>query len=345
MIIIRPITLQDTEPFIKIAFDAGIGMTSMPKNREKLIKRIHESDNSFKKTVSAPQDEFYLFVLEDLETGKIGGTCGISAQTARQSPLFFYRVERREKHEDVTHAIKKIPVMRPVQYKNYWSEICSLYLAADFRHSGHGRLLSLSRFLFIANDSRRFSRMLFAEMRGHIENGRSAFWEGVGHHFIDADFNTLMQHRDEGHIELIQALPVHPIYIELLPKEVQESIGKVHELTQPALQMLLQEGFKISPEIDICDGGPKIEAETREIRSVKDSAVDTLSETVAASPSSSTHIVARHSIDFRACLTAVDTKKNGGVVISKDAADALKLKVGDPLRYVLASPPDRKSHE
>lgn len=337
MMIIRPIRSEDTETFVKIAFDAGIGLTSLPKNREKLVERIHKSEASFRKNVMHPADEFYLFVLEDLQTGKIGGTCGITAQTARQSPLFFYRVERKEKHEDAAHAIRKIPTMRAVQYRNYWSEICSLYLCDDFRHHGIGRLLSLSRFLFIANDPKRFTKMLFAEMRGHIADHGCVFWEGIGKHFVEAEFETLMQMRDDGQIDLTQALPAHPIYLELLPKEVQDSIGTVHENTMPALKMLLQEGFQLSHEIDVCDGGPKVEVEVCEIRSIKKSSVKPVAEIVKQPISSPQHILAKQSTDFRACLGTIDANKNGGVVITAECAAALQLKVGDTIRYVIAT--------
>ena len=144
---------------------------------------------------------------------------------------------------------KIVPALHVVQHENYWSEICSLYLKVDYRHSGLGRLLSLSRFLFIAAFLERFEKMIFAEMRGYIdENQVSPFWQGIGQHFVDTTFETLTHLRDEGILDLSRALPWHPIYIELLPRGVQESIGKIHEETKAAFQMLIQEGFKVSDE-------------------------------------------------------------------------------------------------
>ena len=96
MMIIRPITEKDTEAFIKMAFTAGIGMTSMPKNREILEKRVNESIKAFAKATPSPDAGIYLFVLEDLKTGEIGGICGIASQTGRQFPIPFYRIKKHE---------------------------------------------------------------------------------------------------------------------------------------------------------------------------------------------------------------------------------------------------------
>lgn len=335
MIIIRPITQKDTEAFIKIAFQAGIGMTSMPKNREILEKRVQDSEKAFSFDGPLLDAGTYLFVLEDLQTGAIGGTCGMTPKTGKNSPLSFYRIKKIEEHKGVESSIKIAPALHVVHHKNYWSEICSLYLTPDYRHSGLGRLLSFSRFLFIATFPERFYTKFFAEMRGHIdEKQESPFWKGIGQHFVDTHFETLMHLRDEGIVDLSQALPLHPIYIELLPKEVQESIGKIHPETKAALQMLIHEGFKISEEVDIYDGGPKIEVETQNIRSIKESEKDFVAEITNQPFTTSPVILSNTSLHFRACLSPIKKNSKKGVIIQKKAAQALQLNVGDTIRYV-----------
>lgn len=333
MIIIRSITEKDLEAFIKIAFTAGIGMTSMPKNRQILEKRIHDSINAFK-TPSACSDCTYLFVLEDVETGVIGGVCGIAAKTGTHSPISFYGIKKQEQHNAMGLPNKIVPTLHVFHHNNHWSEICSLYLLADYRHSGIARLLSLSRFLFMAAFPERFEKMVFAEMRGQVdENQISPFWEGVGKHFVDTTFESLMHLRDEGIHDLSQALPAHPIYVELLPKNVQDTIGVVHEKTKPALYMLLQEGFVYSDEFDICDGGPKIQAETKKIRTVKDSQVETVAEISTEVETTPLFILSNDSLDFRACYSPI-RKLPDGLAIPVDVAIALKLKVGDKVRLI-----------
>lgn len=339
MIIVRPITEDDQDAFIDIAFTAGIGMTSMPKNRILLEERVQNSILSFQKKITVPNDETYLFVLEDTESTTIGGVCSILARTGKQSPLPFYQIKKEKIPTGINAHTHIVPTLQVVLYKNYWSEICSLYLAPTFRHGGLGKLLSLCRFLFIAAFPERFDNMIFAEMRGHFnDQGICTFWEGIGRHFVDTTFEVLMHHRDEGMIDLSQALPRHPIYMELLPKEVQESIGKVHTETQAALKMLLQEGFTVSDDLDICDGGPKIEARTKEIRSVRESRTAKVAGTLGTSRTKDSAslpvILTNNRLDFRACLSSIERTENGEVILSEGAAKALGIAKGDLIRYL-----------
>lgn len=337
MMLIRPITEKDTEAFIDIAFKAGIGMTSMPKNREILEKRVKDAAKAFADPLSVPDSQIYLFVLEDLKTGLIGGTCAITAKTGRQSPLAFYRLKKQEVHTGIGSSIKIVPTLHVVYHKNYWSEIGSLYLTEQHRKSSLGRLLSLSRFLFIAAFPKCFDSKIFAEMRGYVdEHQNSPFWEGIGRHFVDTKFETLVQLRDEGIIDLSQALPQNPIYIELLPKNVQESIGKIHEETKAALKILMEEGFKFSDEFDICDGGPKIEIETKNIRVIRTSLVEKIADITNETLTTPPLILSNNCLNFKACLSSIKKLPTGGLAIPFEAAHALELNVGDSIRY--ASP-------
>lgn len=337
MIVIRPITNNDTEAFINFAFTAGIGMTSMPKNREVLQKRVADSEKSFSKEVQETGDEEYLFVMEDLKTRTIGGTCGINAKTGISLPKYFYHVEVKEKYSPHLSMPQQIPQMSPVSYRNAPSEICSLYIMPEFRREGLGRLLSLSRFLFIAAHPHRFDNTVYAEMRGFTDKNQNCpFWEGIGRHFLDIDYDELMRLRDMGNFDVSQVLPEYPIYNSLLPKEVQEVIGKIHSNTWPAFNMLTQEGFYLTDDIDVFDGGPKIEAETQEIRTIKTCSVDTVVEITRNPIESSKYILSNNRLDFRSCYSTL-LKESKGVSISSETAEALQVNVGDKVRYVIPS--------
>jgi arginine N-succinyltransferase len=192
MMIIRPITANDTEAFIRIAFEASMGITSMPKNEEILLQKVELSLQSFAKDVKEAGNELYLFVLEDTQTNTIGGTCGIVAKTTMsEPPLYFYRIESMQQHPPFVPTAKEIPFMRIVRYYETPTEICSLYLSPNFRQKGQGRLLSLSRFLFMASFPERFDKMVFAEMRGYIDkNDASPFWEGIAPRHIKCHFKS-----------------------------------------------------------------------------------------------------------------------------------------------------------
>lgn len=334
MHIIRPIEEKDIEAFVKMAFEAGIGMTSLPKNRTVLLKRIEASVRSFANTPSHPGDEFYLFVLEDQKSGTIGGTSGIIAKTGMNNPLSFFRIMHNEVHKGIDGKDKIAPLLRVVHYINYWSEICSLYLSKSFRHSGLGRLLSLSRFLFIASHPERFDKIIFAEMRGHIDEQRnSPFWEGIGRHFIDTTFESLMHLRDESSVDLREVLPAHPIYIELLPKEVQQVVGKLHDETVPAFKLLTEEGFALTDEIDICDGGPKIAAEVKHIKTILASMTAQVGNIADPMPDSPLFLVSTTGGKFKACLAPLAVDADGSVTLPSAVAEALNLHHGSIIRF------------
>ena len=64
-----------------------------------------------------------------------------------------------------------------------------LFLSPDYRKDDNGRLLSLARFLFMAEHIEYFDPIVIAEMRGVVDDhGHSPFWDAVGQHFFDIDF-------------------------------------------------------------------------------------------------------------------------------------------------------------
>jgi arginine N-succinyltransferase len=335
MYIIRAISEKDMEAFIKLAFQAGIGMTSMPKNREILLQKVSLAIDSFRKMVELPGKEYYLFVLEDLNTGKIVGSSGIEAKTGLSQPLMFYRLMHQTLPGLVSATPRTIPLLRVVHYFNAPSEICSLYLSPKHRREGLGKLLSLSRFLFIASHLHRFDPILFAEMRGFVdENNSSPFWEGIGRHFLDIRFETLLHIRDEEAIDLGKILPSYPIYVSLLPKKVQDSIGQVHPETLHALNMLIREGFRLTEELDLFDGGPRIEAETKEIRTVKISKIASLAALSDKEDADADNcLVSNDLLEFRACYGKVKECGEQAVSLCKETAEGLRLNIGDLVRY------------
>jgi arginine N-succinyltransferase len=335
MMIIRPIHKNDTDAFIEIAYHARIGMTSMPRNRHLLLERVAASEKAFAKELQTPNHEKYLFVMEDLSTQKIVGTSGITARERHLKPIHFYRLEERDqKYAPPGQTPKKNQIMRVVHYYDAPSELCSLYLLPQYRHSGNGRLLSLSRLMFIASFRERFDKMLFANMRGYIDaNDYSPFWEGIGRHFAEMNLTELMHLHDEEAIDLEQILPDYPIYTSLLPKEVQESIGKTHPDTHPALNMLMQEGFILTEEVDVIDGGPIIEVEVSKARTVETSVTEKIIESSQTPLTGPNFLISNNKLDFRATLAKLGQVKDRGVILEKQVMDALNLKVGDTIRY------------
>lgn len=334
MIVIRPIKRKDQDIFAEFSFESLLGMTNLPRNREKLLEKIIQSEASFEKQIEQPGQETYYFVLEDLTTGRIGGTCGILTQST-QSFTHHYRIETLPTHAKHSFVTKEVKVLKVVANPPTSSEVCALYLQPTFRHSGQGRLLSLSRFLFIAAHRQRFRKKIVAELRGYIDQRQiSPFWEAIGRHFCDLSFVELMAQLDQGLFFVSEILPQFPIYIGLLPKETQEVIGKTHDSTKPAYHMLTHENFTFNQEIDIFEGGPILKATTSNIRTIKQSALIKID--IATDPllSETEYIMSNERLDFRACFGKMQLISKTQALISEEVANALLVKNGDIVRYV-----------
>ena len=250
MWIVRPIKESDTEAFCELVYGMTLGMRSLPKNKERLAQKITQSIHSFTKDGSLPEQELYLFVLEDTTTGQIFGTCAIWTAKGIYWQDQYYRIETIPSSCPWRGASKEIKALKVVSPREDLTEIGSLYLQPTLQHHGLGSLLSLSRFLFAAGHLHRFFSKVIAELRGVIyPNQTCPFWEGVGRHFCDIPFSELMARLDEDKSVIPLLLPSHPIYVALLPKEVQEVIEAINESTAGALKILSREGFAVTKEI------------------------------------------------------------------------------------------------
>ncbi len=336
MIVIRPIKQKDHDIFSEFSFESLLGMTNLPRNRERLLEKIIHSETSFLEDIQDPGEEEYYFILEDQTTGRIGGTCGILANSA-QSFRYCYRIETQPTHAKHLSAPKELKYLKVVENNMSASEVCALYLQPTFRHSGQGRLLSLSRFLFIAAHRQRFRKKIIAEMRGYIDQRQiSPFWEGIGRHFCNLSFVELMAQMELDRHFIPEILPQFPIYLSLLSKETQEMIGKTHESTKPATQMLLQENFEFTDDIDIFEGGPILVANTSHIRAIQNSSMAEIEITPEIMAEENEYIIANDRIDFRACFGRIRLISEHKALINEETAHALMVNKGDTIRYVSA---------
>src|SRR5947209_2125521 len=234
MLLIRPISLTDLDALFEMANRAGHGFTSRPKDRELLHNRIAESQESFARIGQKPRGEHYLFVLEDTATGKAVGTTGIVAKVGGFEPFYAYKVETAIAESDVLHVHKEIKCLKLLADHNGPCEIGTLFLAPEYRKENNGRLLSLVRFLFMAEYPKRFDPQVIAELRGIVdEAGHSPFWEGLGRHFFELDYPNADYLSVVNKKFIADLMPRHPIYIPLLPQDAQAVIGKCHPQSLP----------------------------------------------------------------------------------------------------------------
>lgn len=334
MMLFRSARDSDLEGIHQLAKKSGIGLTTLPKNKSLLKERLHWSVSSFNKNVESPGNEYYLFVLEDPITNKIAGTSAIEAKTGFETPFYSYKVSKRTRICHSLNIRSDYEVLSLVNDNQGRTEMCTLFLAPEYRHNHNGLLLSKSRFLFMADHFPRFADIVIAEMRGiSDENGISPFWENVGKHFfhmafVDADQLTISTNKQF----IADLMPRNPIYVKLLSEAAQQVIGKPHQSTIPALNILLNEGFRYNNYIDIFDAGPTIEAPITDIRTIQQSRIVTVTS-ISDEVSSKQYMLSNSQLNFRATIDfALLNKSDKSCIISKRTANLLEIQCGDMIR-------------
>ncbi|MES2308472.1 MAG: arginine N-succinyltransferase [Verrucomicrobiota bacterium] len=337
--VMRPIRENDLEGLKNLAASIRGGMTSLPNDEELLESKIFESVRSFDPRIKKAGDQSYLFVLEDLKKKRLVGISGIHGRVGGFEPWYSYQIQNERFSHAPLNLEREVQVLHLKKEYKGPSEVCSLFLDDEYRKFGLGKLLSLSRFLFMGAFPKRFDTHVIAEMRGfQNEQGIAPFWESVGRHFFQKDFYTADFISGLGNKDFIQDLmPKYPIYITLLPPEVQAVIGRVHPDTEPALRLLKNEGFVESGEVDIFDSGPLIKAVVQEIRTIRESRTVKVRAFVQEIPDSPRMILSNRSLHFRSCLGSVHLNEEGTADLPEALEPLLEVKPGDSITYISES--------
>src|SRR5207302_10800110 len=105
-------------------------------------------------------------------------------------------------------------------------------------------------------------------------------------------------------------------------------MGQPHPSGRAALRMLEHEGFVFDRYIDIFDGGPTVLAATDQIRTIRESRVETVAD-IADNAGSKMIAAAGRLTDFRACCASVERMARKGIRIDEEPAELLEVNVGD----------------
>lgn len=346
MMVIRPICQDDFKSLYRLAKKTGVGFTSLVADEAILQRKIDAATRSFaKENVEKPGNEDYLMVLEDTDTGNIVGTTGLLGTVGLDEPFYSYHLGT------ITHSSRELGVHNIVptlilnnDYTGH-SEVCSLFLEEEYRHSKNGQLLSKSRFLFLAQFPERFTNKIFAEMRGVCdEYGISPLWESLGRHFFSIDFDKADELTSQGSKQFIaELMPNNPVYVNLLPPEARAVLGQVHPTTVPARRLLEQEGFRYENYVDIFDGGPTLEARIQDIRAVRDSRLYLASIGEPKGVGVGTHYLVSNTKvgGFRCLLIQRATPPGSAITLTQEEAEHLNITNKEPVRIVELSPYSR----
>lgn len=337
--IVRPAQVTDLPALRALVRQAGRGLNSLPANEERLTHRLRWAGRTFAEQVERA-DADYLFVLED-DDQQVIGVSALTGAVGMREPWYNYRVGLTVSASAGLGIQRHLPTLFLNNEMTGQSELCSLFLRPDHRLGGLGRLLSLSRLMFVAEFPHLFGDKLIAELRGSAdEQGCSPFWDSVGRHFFKMDFSHADHMSWLGNKSFIaELMPRQPLYTCLLTEQARAVIGKPHPNSEPALKILTAEGFAHQGYIDIFDAGPLIEAPVSKIRTVRDSqllelAVGTLDEQAPM------WLIHNRRLENCRITTAAARQVGGCLTVDRLTAKRLQLQPGDSVRCVLL----RKQH-
>lgn len=331
---IRAARANDLQHLYEMAKLTGGGFTNLPPEREALGAKLARSDRAFARTdADRIEDELFVLILENAETGHVCGTCQIFTQVGQRWPFYSYHINTVTKHSEELGRTFRADILNLVNDLEGSSEVGGLFLHPGERAGGLGLLLARSRYLFIAHHRNRFGDRILAELRGVIdEAGGSPFWDGVagrffGMNFQDADrFNAT-----HGNQFIADLMPRHPIYIAMLPETARSVIGLPHPSGRAAMRMLENEGFAFENYIDIFDGGPTMTARVDQVKTVREARVATVA---AIETGGEPALVATGRLaDFRVVQGKVSARE-AGVSLDPLTAELLGVGAGDEVVHV-----------
>ncbi|MEM7576008.1 MAG: arginine N-succinyltransferase [Planctomycetota bacterium] len=319
---------QDLAALVELARAAGPGLTTFPPDADRLTRRLSASE---------ARDE-PLLVLTDPE-GCVRGVSGLVRRVgdaANDDPFYAYRRERTIHRSDGLNVRMEVEALHLVSDYDGPSEVGTLFLHPEARGGGLGRLLSLGRFLLMANDPEHFQPSVIAELRGVVdENGRSPFWDALGSHFFGVSYADADARSSKDKRFIAELMPTHPIYLPLLPESARQVIGQVHPHTAPAKQLLESEGFYATNLVDIFDAGPALRCDVAAVRTVRASRVGpaVINEwSTSARDAADDMLICTTRSPFVAVQAPAFAIEQDSVQINRKTADALGVEAGEPIR-------------
>ena len=328
--VVRAAGPKDFAGFQQLREIAGAGFTSLMLDDKALAEKLALSEQSFAATVAAAGPERYFLALEHLQSGALVGCAGVKATIGKLPPFFNFRIITEAQFSGVVDKRFDMDVLIGVNDFTGCSEVGSLFVRPEHRAGGVGRALAQSRYMLMATAPQRFNTRVVSELRGVVSpDGVSPFWESVGRHFFRMDFaeaDKLSATTDNQFI--LDLMPQHPIYIDLLPESARAVIGHCHKDGEAARRLLEWEGFSFSNVVDIFDGGPLMTVQRDHIRTLREARsvrVHAESGLIAGKRA----LIARPLTgDFR-CTTTRAAVVGGGAQVDAAALAALGLNNGD----------------
>lgn len=267
---LRPAGVADLPALERIAASSVHGIGSLPKNPQRLLRRLELAEQSFQSEDVASGEESYLFLLE--WQGRVIGCSGIAASAGFRERFYSYRNEFMVHASKGLHVNKRMHTLHLCHDLTGSTLLTSFFIEPEFEDTVAPELLSRARLLFIRRFADRFpGSRVAAEMPGLSDgDGHSPFWSAVGERFFKMSYPEAERVSEGRNRSLIADLmPRTPVYVGLLPPAAQMSIGQLHPVGQLPFEILFREGFEADTYVDVFDAGPTVVAHLDQIATVR----------------------------------------------------------------------------
>ncbi len=268
--IVRSVTHDDLQQLHELA--RQFTLLNLPADKRVIENKIEKSLKAFAGELSKAEAD-YLFVVEDVENQMIVGSSMILAKNGTpNSPNFSFKILKKERFSRELGIGFIHQILRLNANIDGPTEVGGLVVDRGYRRRPEkiGRLISLSRFLYIGMEPDRFESELHSEMAPPLtDEGRSEFWEALGRRFTGMPYQEADQISSQNNGFIQSLFPEEDIYLALLDSRARLVLGRVGEETQPALHLLNRIGFKFKEEVDPFDGGPHLECEAKNCTIIK----------------------------------------------------------------------------
>lgn len=263
--LVRAVSRDDLSQLYELA--RQFTLLNLPADKRAIETKVERSVASFAGELGR-KDAEYMFVAIDSESEEIAGcSMAIAKNGTPTSPNFSFKILKKERFSRDLGVGFIHQILRLTTNTDGPTEVGGLVVDKAYRRRPEkvGRLISLTRFVYIGMNQDRFENELHAEMAPPLtEEGRSEFWEALGRRFTGMPYKEadMISSQNNGFIQSL--FPEEDIYLCLLDSKARLVLGRVGEETQAALHLLNKIGFKYKEEVDPFDGGPHLGCPTKE---------------------------------------------------------------------------------
>lgn len=323
MILVRSVRKEDFRHVLALA--KHLNSYNLPAHAPSLRDLIKDSIASFGGKTGRSQRARYLFVAEDLRTGRVvGSSLIIGRHGSPAMPHLSFQLSSENRTSRFLSRRVEHTTLKLHSDTSGYTEMGGLVVLP--RYQGHrekiGRQLSYARFAYVAAHPARFQKKLLVEYLPALDPKKgNRLWELLGQKFTGLSYGEADRLSARSKEFILSLFPKEKIYTCLLPDGVVRNLGTPGPGAQKSVGMLQKIGFRFLRQVDPFDGGPHFGALTGNVSLVRQtSRVVWRGEAFKNTKQTPAMILCEKKGEVRACVLPP------GATIRP-----FKLKEGDPL--------------